>query len=312
MIVMSNQTTTDEQLFCACGVSYGIGVVSDLSTVAPFYSNAGFTGTPTAIQAALLPQTAACLIGQTAGGIVIAFRGTEFTAISDWATDLLVEPVTAPGFTGTVHAGFYLSVMEIMPAIVSALTPMLAAAPGTTVYITGHSKGGPMASLAAWYLTKVSATLLPANVVVTTFASPAPGDSTFASAYQKIISQTNYVNHLDLVPFLPPSSLVTLGLQLFISEKVTNANLQAFLLALISDFETWGYTAISETIQYIDADGVCTAYSMSDFISNVSTGDLGDIENSLASGDYSDVLKAHTYACGGGYAAAICPGMCPA
>lgn len=39
-----------------------------------------------------------------------------------------------------------------------------------------------------------------------TFASAKVGDSEFCSEYNKQINQTSYEAHLDLIPFLPPSS----------------------------------------------------------------------------------------------------------
>jgi hypothetical protein len=44
------------------------------------------------------------------------------------------------------------------------------------------------------------------NANKSTFASAKVGDSEFCSEYNKQINQTSYEAHLDLIPFLPPSS----------------------------------------------------------------------------------------------------------
>jgi hypothetical protein len=139
----------DSQLLCACGVSYQVGTSSPLNTE-PYYSGAGFTTTniPAVIHGRL-PHTSACIIGQISGNIVVAFRGTEAIQINDWSTDLMGEPVATKEFPGKVHSGFYLSLMEIMPHIIKTLEGLLAQNAQTPIVITGHSKGGGMASLAA-------------------------------------------------------------------------------------------------------------------------------------------------------------------
>lgn len=69
--------------------------------------------------------------------------------------------------------------------------------------MTGHSKGGAMASIAAMLLNRDKD--LPNVTEVVTFASAKVGDSKFAKAYNKEVNQTSYEYYLDIVPFLPPS-----------------------------------------------------------------------------------------------------------
>lgn len=70
--------------------------------------------------------------------------------------------------------------------------------------MTGHSKGGALASLASIFVKRDKS--LPDPTYVCTFASARVGDSQFRDAYNERIHQTSYEAHLDLVPFLPPSS----------------------------------------------------------------------------------------------------------
>ena len=48
--------------------------------------------------------------------------------------------------------------------------------------------------------------LLSLSAIDSTFASAKVGDSEFRNEYNKNINQTSYEAHLDLIPFLPPSS----------------------------------------------------------------------------------------------------------
>lgn len=72
------------------------------------------------------------------------------------------------------------------------------------VILTGHSKGGAMATVAAVLMKRDSD--LPDPSYVCTFASAKVGDSEFSVEYNKNINQTSYEAHLDLIPFLPPSA----------------------------------------------------------------------------------------------------------
>merc|ERR1712130_157013 len=71
------------------------------------------------------------------------------------------------------------------------------------VILTGHSKGGSLATITAVLMKNDSS--LPDPSYVCTFASAKVGDSEFAMEYNKNIKQTSYEAHLDLIPFLPPS-----------------------------------------------------------------------------------------------------------
>ena len=73
------------------------------------------------------------------------------------------------------------------------------------IYVTGHSKGGALASLGAWLLLQTpNGSLKPTQAL--TFASPHAGNVDFAKAYNAKLSQVRYENYLDLVPFVPPEN----------------------------------------------------------------------------------------------------------
>jgi triacylglycerol lipase len=133
---------------------------------------------------------------------VLAFRGTD--SFLDWLADATYVQTTFDfvGNSGLVHEGFkevYQSARD------QVLTAVLAAPTNLPLYITGHSLGGGLATLAALDL----AVNTPfANPVVYSFASPRVGDPDFA-AKSDVAVQTHWrvLNTLDVVPVLPPEQI---------------------------------------------------------------------------------------------------------
>lgn len=323
---MSN-TISDFQLLCACGVSYNINTNISSGSNLPqdvYYVNAQFQSAPQVIQGQTFPETAACLIGQSTpsgqstSSIIIAFRGTEYNSISDWATDLMVEPLTPSGFpTGSlVHSGFYYSTMELIPQIQTTITA-LALPAGIPIYITGHSKGGAMALLAAYILCQAG-TINSADVIVTTFASPICGNTVFQEDFNTSISvATNYINNLDIVPFLPPT-------ESFTNYIISNDNNNLFLNSILNDFMQWEFFPCYTAINYINnplTQPSFTSISRDDFFVLDEFGKKGlgyddviaiyaIIQTAITKKDLSgleQIFNAHSHACGGGYWNALCP-----
>lgn len=109
---------------------------------------------------------------------------------------------------GKVHTGFYRGTKSLWKPLRGIIKEMLEESKVNgwkqDVILTGHSKGGAMATVAAVLMKRDSD--LPDPSYVCTFASAKVGDSEFCLEYNKNINQTSYEAHLDLVPFLPPSS----------------------------------------------------------------------------------------------------------
>ncbi len=174
----------------------------------PVYNDVGFVAPP---QTFVANGINAALVGTTATEVIVAFRGTlpldteDWNAfvesLLDWLNDAEAELVRAPYTTGKVHRGFDESLQLLWSNVVST-TEAQHAASKLPVVITGHSKGGALASLAALRL-QFEAAISPAAVY--TFGSARAGDTTFARDYDaKILRDWRFENADDLVPHLPP------------------------------------------------------------------------------------------------------------
>ena len=152
-------------------------------------------------------QIAAVLVGETDGEIIVAYRGTEpFDSIDhqrmvlDWLTDLIDPLVTAPDQPGSVHKGFSHTCNVLWSWVLAEVQSL----PFKTkpLYVTGHSKGGAVANLAA--VKFVAAGLTP---FVCTFEGARVGDQAFADGYAKAVQHsTRYEYKDDIVPHLPPDT----------------------------------------------------------------------------------------------------------
>ena len=120
---------------------------------------------------------------------VLSFRGTEVTEKSDVLADLKAgKNLEASG--GKVHVGFKDELNKLWPAITVSLANI------DTLYVTGHSLGAAMATIAASRIqTKV--------IALVTFGSPRAGNQEFVNS----LTVTHYrvQNNCDdvtKVPFL--------------------------------------------------------------------------------------------------------------
>ncbi|WP_391574452.1 lipase family protein [Cohnella sp.] len=133
---------------------------------------------------------------------IIAFRGTSST--SDWASDALVSQVKFKFVrnAGMTHRGFTDIYSGARAGISSCLRRI---SPDKTLYVTGHSLGGALATLCA--LDSAAGTKF-RHPVVYTYAAPRAGDPDFAKAYDgKIARSFRVCNSFDVVTHLPPSTL---------------------------------------------------------------------------------------------------------
>ena len=132
---------------------------------------------------------------------VVSFRGTQ--QVRDWMTNLRIDKVPVKcrnpadrRTLGNVHTGFDAAFRSVEDQIHRHLK----GSEHLPLYVTGHSLGGALATLATWYL---SGDQLAACY---TFGAPRIGDAGLMNRYRTPIYRL--VNGADPVPFVPPSGRV--------------------------------------------------------------------------------------------------------
>ncbi|HEX5050796.1 MAG TPA: hypothetical protein VFZ65_03405 [Planctomycetota bacterium] len=125
----------------------------------------------------------ALVVGDGVG--VLVFRGT--TDLRDWLTNLRVAPAEWP-HGGRVHDGFARGLASVWDEVEEELRRL-----GLPTYVTGHSLGGALATLAA---------ALGAFVAAYTFGAPRVGDAAFWRTLRCPLHRV--VNNRDIVPTVPP------------------------------------------------------------------------------------------------------------
>ncbi len=165
---------------------------------------------------------------KSATDAVLAFRGTDDfpDAIADIRYNQAAYPYDPNA--GLTHIGFTNVYQSCRDAVIAALNTL---PPQTTLYITGHSLGGGVATLAALDVGVNTAFTAP---IVYTIASPRVGDPSFASPFDSAIvtgptCSWRVVNMFDLVPLLPPKDIFDLiDATTYFYQHVTNVAMVAF------------------------------------------------------------------------------------
>jgi predicted lipase len=127
------------------------------------------------------PRTgASAILSQEGDDAVIGFRGTDSPI--DWVYDIMRwrrSKALPGGGTCKVHAGFDAQLRSILPQIVHRLSKLDRL---DTIYLTGHSLGGAMATLASAELT----TMFPGcQIRVLAVGSPRCADRCFRDWYER-------------------------------------------------------------------------------------------------------------------------------
>lgn len=243
------------RLLCAAELTYTIHPDGSFARHEPFYGHLDPTEEPTVVFGGAAGNDHAgninaALVGHTADGIFVAFRGTlpplppiELAIVRDWLQNFLAVPVADPHYPGAVHAGFRNAVESLWPEILAAVQALRAKHPGAAIHVTGHSKGGALAALGAWRLHAEG--LTPAGVVG--FAGARVASPEFASAYDAAIPHWRYENHLDVVPFVPPQNQLAHAL----------ASIPV-LGGIFAGADNWNYQPVGHLL-YIEQDGTVTS-----------------------------------------------------
>ncbi len=144
-------------------------------------------------------------IATSRDAIYVVFRGTK--TISEWISDATLTqvpyaPVSGGGKTETGFTDVYES---INTAIIDEVNGLAASPAFTTLYVTGHSLGAAVATLAAPELARATRFSAP---ILYNFASPRTGDPTFAALVDALPTSWRVANTNDEVPKLPPAITV--------------------------------------------------------------------------------------------------------
>ncbi|MDJ0708494.1 MAG: lipase family protein [Leptolyngbyaceae cyanobacterium MO_188.B28] len=138
---------------------------------------------------------------------ILVFRGTQTQ--TEWLKNLNAaqkQYVAASGQVyGEVHEGFLQVTQELKPSVAEVAQQL---DPTIPCYVTGHSLGAAIATLAAFELVQ-AVPQLKDQIQLYTFAGPRVCSPTFAAHYSQLIPNAyRIVNLADTVPLVPP---VTLG-----------------------------------------------------------------------------------------------------
>lgn len=140
-------------------------------------------------------------VTSNASTVLVAFRGTQPDDLKDWITD--ADVVMAHTDLGPVHYGFWLALRSVWPRLEAALASHRDR--GQSLWITGHSLGAALATLAT---ARLRQTLVPINGLYT-FGSPRPGSNAFSDRFDHDFGDFTfrYVNNADIVTRLPTRSM---------------------------------------------------------------------------------------------------------
>lgn len=299
--IVSRQTVPNEtcrwrfayQLLCACNLAYGVTETAakprPFAIVPPVLPTARVIATMQVQSRLLAGSLATCqtdgtgidglLYGETADAAILAFRGTlpmrlvgepgrARQTVTDWINNAKVVLTDGGpfGLPGSVHAGFAQSLSQLWEAAggIRSLFPRIheAAARGKRLFVTGHSKGGALACLAAARLAGTGVLdLIPAGVC--TFAAPRSGNRQFAEAFALAFPDHawRFELHDDIVPLLPPSegfwSSLRGALATIVKPSVgtSDAPTLASLLGGLGNPSLLGGYESAGRLQFIDGNG---------------------------------------------------------
>lgn len=140
-------------------------------------------------------------IATSGNAIYVVFRGTK--TISEWISDATFSQVdyTYVANGGKTETGFTRIYATIRTAIIAKVAALAAGGSYTTLYVTGHSLGGALATVAAPEL----AAKTPFGKPITySFAAPRAGDPIFAGAFDSgVATSWRVANTNDEAPRVP-------------------------------------------------------------------------------------------------------------
>ncbi|MBD2775299.1 lipase family protein [Iningainema tapete] len=149
---------------------------------------------------------------------IIVFRGSQTRV--EWINNLTAfqkdytDPISGQ-HCGKIHLGFLDNYHEIIEPIPREIAKKLN--PSVPCYISGHSLGAALATLAALDIA-LNVPQLRKQLQLYVYASPRVGDATFAKLHNKMIPNSyRVVNNADAFNLVPPTN--TLGIYIHIGQE---------------------------------------------------------------------------------------------
>jgi predicted lipase len=113
--------------------------------------------------------------------IIVAFRGSDNT--KNWIDDFDFLQIAYVRCAGCLmHNGFYLAYLSIASKMKAQIEFLLQKYRGSPIYVTGHSLGGALATVAAIDIKHV---YNPSSMKVYTFGQPRVGNSLYSAHFAK-------------------------------------------------------------------------------------------------------------------------------
>jgi hypothetical protein len=310
--VSSTPLTLNWILLNACGAAYNVAPDTCTYTPDTVYSpNVPYVQNP-GVACGGTDDIDVVTVGQVhfaTGGtaIIVACRGTlppslsDPASVFDWIQDFFAAPATCTAgpyqVPGQVHSGFFDAVKTVADQV-AVLIQGFSPGPNNPVYVTGHSKGGGVASILAYVLSQNMG--VPNVQPLVTFASPKPGDINFQAGFEKVLSQTRFENYNDIVPLLPPStSFISLASSVLDLIPVIGPE----LAKLFESAEGWNYTAVGSQEFVTSSFQLVPNYSVETQTFDV----VWEFGSDTYHRDFSSFLAAHSLAPGYGYNSALAP-----
>ncbi|MCE2991714.1 MAG: lipase family protein [Candidatus Jidaibacter sp.] len=210
--------------------------------------------------------------------VIISFRGTQNA--SNVASDLKTGLVTSSFMQGRVHNGFYDVFQSLWPGIRKEIDEYThkqgKRSEDLQFKFTGHSLGGAVAKIAAWFVHKeweVKAD----NIQVVTFADPRAFDAKQAEQYNKELGAKTLMitQDSDIIPKVTPGSM---------GYKHVGAKLEVQKVGAMHKLESYakGIDQLSEKIKIDDLNNsISFFYSPSRFFQYLNDLILGTIQHAI-------------------------------
>jgi hypothetical protein len=145
------------------------------------------------------------------GAIILSFRGSAgFLQLVSEGVDSIFTKKTVSPIGGDVSEYFYNAYQKLWDAgMKNDFLSLKNSFPDYEVWITGHSLGGAMATVAASNIVKYGY-IATSKLKLYTFGQPRTGDKTYATAHDALIPESYRLTHSrDMVPHIPPENLLS-------------------------------------------------------------------------------------------------------